>query len=322
MPPAISRKHKLPLGGLQRRVRARREDIEPEIEEFSEEEGGSANGDSSNVSDREGEISDESDSVPGSEDDDDEEDEEDEEEGGNVSSTVAQISFGALAKAQASMPDIRRKKARRTDSEDEDDEAEETGPSKQPSGDYSKHSSKPPKPPQRSSKHAPTEMSSKRQVSRKREVVSMNKVAARDPRFSSASGTVDEVRARKAYAFLDEYRDAEMAELKTAMKKTRSESEKESLARTLKSMQSRKEAQSQRDAEHEVVAQHRRQEKELVAQGKKPFYLKKSEQKKQLLLERFAGMKKKQVDRSIERRRKKLTSRERRNMPVARRDAA
>ncbi|KAI1312893.1 hypothetical protein F5Y03DRAFT_339617 [Xylaria venustula] len=320
MPPATYRKQRRPFGGLQRRVRVRREEIEPDEEEFSEGER-SANGDSSNASDREGEISDESDSTPGSEDDDDEDDQE---EGGDVSSTVAHISFGALAKAQASMPGIRRKKGRKAADDSEDEEADNTNPSRKPGGDKSKpsSSSKPPKPPQRSSKHAPTEMSSKRQVSRKREVVSMNKVAARDPRFSSASGTVDEVRARKAYAFLDEYRDAEMAELKAAMKKTRSEREKESLARTLKSMQSRKEAQSRRDAERELVAQHRRQEKELVAQGKKPFYLKKSEQKKQLLLERFAGMKKKQVDRSIERRRKKLTSRERRNMPVARRDAA
>jgi ribosomal RNA-processing protein 36 len=175
----------------------------------------------------------------------------------------------------------------------------------------------------RSSKHAPTEVSSKRMVTRKREVVSMNVVAPRDPRFSAATtGDVDERRARKAYAFLDEYRDSEMTQLRAAMKKTKSVEEKEEIARTLKSMQGRKEAQAKRDAEQELIAQHRRQEKELVAQGKTPFYLKKSEQKKQLLLDRFAGMKKKEIDRSIERRRKKLTSRERKNMPIGRRGAA
>lgn len=224
------------------------------------------------------------------------------------------------------MPSIRKKKKKgrevTPDPEDDDDggrektQADERRPSR----------SDPKSIPHRASKHAPTEMSSKRQVSRRREVVSVQKVAPRDPRFSSASGAVDEARARKAYAFLDEYRDAEMAQLKAALKKKKGgkpgdEQQREALARALKSMQSRKEAQARRDAEQDLVARHRRQEKELVAQGKKPFYLKKSEQKKQLLLERFATMKKKDVDRTIERRRKKLTARERKNMPFARRGA-
>ncbi|KAI0911156.1 hypothetical protein F4823DRAFT_561181 [Ustulina deusta] len=311
MPPNSSHKRKLPFGGLQRRVRARREVVEPEPEEYSAEEG-SDDGDSDDVSEREERVSgSESDSASDSGDD----DEEGDDEGEDPSSAVAQVSFGALARAQASMPGIRRKKGREsTNSEAEEEKDDERRPSKPVP-----KSSIPPKL-QRSSKHAPMEMSSKRQVTRKREVVNMHKVASRDPRFSAASGAVDESRSRKAYAFLDEYRDSEMAQLKAAIKKAKSAAEREELARTLKSMQSRKEAQAKRDAERELLAQHRRQEKERVAQGKKPFYLKKSEQKKQLLVERFAGMKKKQVDRTIERRRKKLTARERRNMPVARRD--
>lgn len=256
------------------------------------------------------------DSASGSEEEDDDNDDQT-----DPSSAVAHISFGALAEAQASMPSIRKKKGRELiDPEDggrDERRADERHPSKKPDP----RSSKPPIP-QRASKHAPMEMSSKRQVSRRRDAVSIQNVAPRDPRFSSASGAVDETRARRAYAFLDEYRDAEMAQLRAAIKKSKGGDEREALARALKSMQSRKEAQARRDAEQDLVARHRRQEKDLVAQGKKPFYLKKSEQKKQLLLERFAGMKKKDVDRTIERRRKKLTSRERRNMPVARRDAA
>ncbi|KAI0196564.1 hypothetical protein EV127DRAFT_507757 [Xylaria flabelliformis] len=316
MPPTSFHKRKLPFTSLQRRVRARREEPEPELEEYSEDsqEEGSEDGDSNDMSDSEGQSAGESGSALGSEDD-----SEDEEH--NPSSAVTQISFGALAKAQASMPSIRQKKKKgHKIKNDEDEDGEEEQEDHRRSSKPDSKSSKPLKP-QRSSKHAPTEMSSKRMVSRKREVISIPKVLPRDPRFSAASGAIDETRSRKAYAFLDEYRDSEMADLKAAMKKTKSATEREELARTLKSMQSRKEAQARRDAERDLVAQHRRQEKELVAQGKKPFYLKKSEQKKQLLLERFAGMKKKQVDRTIERRRKKLTARERKNMPVARRGA-
>ncbi|KAI1180794.1 hypothetical protein F4777DRAFT_173045 [Nemania sp. FL0916] len=338
MPATTSRKRALPLGGLQRRVRARREEPEPEKEEYSEdsqEEDRSEDGDSDDMSDREGRNSDDSGSVSGSEEEEEDSDEAD------PSPAVAQISFGALAKAQASMPSIRSKKGRTTtQSEDVDAEDQANDNERRSSKPETKSSrlSKPPKP-QRSSKHAPTEMTSKRQVSRFREVVSIPKVLPRDPRFSAASGPVDEARARKAYAFLDDYRDDEMAQLQEEIKKIKSKSKSkgksknkapteaeaeriEELARTLKSMQSRKESRARRDKEEELVAQHRRAEKELVAQGKKPFYLKKSEQKKQLLRDRFAGMKTKQVDRAIERRRKKLTARERRTMPLERRGAA
>lgn len=128
---------------------------------------------------------------------------------------------------------------------------------------------------------------------------------------------------RKAYGFLDTYRESEMARLKEAIKKTRRSdpAAQEELKRALASMQGKKKSQEQHDRERELVESHRRQEKELVKQGKKPFYLKKSEQKKQLLLDRFADLKGKQVDRVIERRRKKLTARDRKDMPIARRGA-
>lgn len=132
---------------------------------------------------------------------------------------------------------------------------------------------------------------------------------------------MDEDRARRAYSFLDEYRDSEMGTLRATIKKTKDANSKEELKRALASMQSKKQAQKQRDKENKLLEEHRRREKELVKQGKKPFYLKKSEQKKQLLVDRFEGLKGREVDRVIERRRKKLASKERRDMPWTRRGA-
>lgn len=157
-------------------------------------------------------------------------------------------------------------------------------------------------------------------MSRKREVVAVHRVAARDPRFDSFGGPVDEDRVRQAYSFLDGYRDSEMSQLRDAIKNTKAADAKEELKRALMSMQSKKQAQKRKDDEKAVIEEHRRQEKELVKQGKKPFYLKKSEQKKRLLMNQYAGMKKKQVDRAIERKRKKLVAKERKDMPMARRD--
>ena len=124
---------------------------------------------------------------------------------------------------------------------------------------------------------------------------------------------------KKNYAFLDTYRDSEISELKAAIRKTRDADAIEKLKRALLSMESRKKAQERKELEQEVLRKHRKEEKEKIEKGKKPFYLKESERKKLALEERFRGMKGKQVDKVIERRRKKMAQRERRAMPDARR---
>lgn len=170
----------------------------------------------------------------------------------------------------------------------------------------------------RTSKHAPQEQSSKRPVSRRREVVSVeNKRVVRDPRFDPVVGggaRVNEARAKKAYAFLDEYREKELAELRVQAKKAKDPEVKEDLKRQILSMESKKKARKRKDEEEALLAEHRKKEKEMVAQGKQPFYLKKSEQKKQLLVNRYAGMTKGQVDKAIERKRKKVAGKEKKEL--------
>lgn len=84
-------------------------------------------------------------------------------------------------------------------------------------------------------------------------------------------------------------------------------------------MESRRKTQLAKDKEQEVLSKHRKKEKELIQQGKKPFYLKRGEQKKMALVERFESMKGKQADKVIERRRKKKAAKERKGMPEGRR---
>ena len=172
----------------------------------------------------------------------------------------------------------------------------------------------------RSSKHAPTEISSKKAVSRKREVVPVFKREYRDPRFAPLAGPVDDSKVRKAYSFLDDYREDEMKELKEAIKTTKDDDAKEKLKRALMSMESRKKARARKDKEREMLDIHRKEEKELVKHGKQPFYLKKTEQKKRLLMDQYGGLKGKHLDHVIERRRKKVEGKEKRKMPFARRN--
>ena len=110
-----------------------------------------------------------------------------------------------------------------------------------------------------------------------------------------------------------------MSELRAAIRKTKDPEAKEKLKRALLSMESRKKAQERKEQEQEVLRRHRKEEKGKIEKGKKPFYLKRGEQKKLALEERFKGLKGQQVDRVIERRRRKMAARERRSMPEARR---
>jgi len=172
----------------------------------------------------------------------------------------------------------------------------------------------------RSSKHAPTSMSSKKAVTRRRDAVPLAKSTVRDPRFDPLSGPVDYASVSKKYAFLDSYRSAEIADLKKAMKNPKLPGhEREALKRQVVSMESKMAYEAAREREAKVIREHRKEEKKAVKEGKQPFYIKKSEVKKKALTERFEGMKGRQRDKVIERRRKKLIAKERKGMPEERR---
>ncbi|KAK1760952.1 hypothetical protein QBC47DRAFT_368684 [Echria macrotheca] len=307
-----SAKRKLPNLGLQRRVRPR---VEPEPESDAEASG---------TSDEAPSEEDVDDSGSGSDSDGDE-DASDVSDGSEPDSEAesgvdpSQLSFGALARAQASLPPRKKKgPAKAGDEQDADSDSDDDDQqTKKPRSSEKKVLKRP-------SKHAPVEMTSKKQVSRRRDFIEVPKLQARDPRFlplNTSGKGVEEARARKAYSFLDDYRRDELKQLRAAAKKEKDATARERLQRAAMSLESRLEAQARKDREREVLEEHRRQEKELVRQGKKPFYLKRSEQKKQLLLDRFQGMKKGQVDKAIERRRKKTASKEKKSLPFARRTA-
>lgn len=177
----------------------------------------------------------------------------------------------------------------------------------------------------RTSKHAPTAQSSTHQVTRKRTVVDVPKSHVRDPRFdaltqnrSAHPGNNPEA----AYSFLRDYQTAEIAELKAALKKTRDEDDKAVLRRKVNSMENRLKAHAAKEREQEVLRQHRREEKVRVGEGKTPFYLKKKDLKERVLVEKFKGMKGKEREKLVEKRRKKEGQKEKRMMPRDRRMAA
>ncbi|EEP78225.1 predicted protein [Uncinocarpus reesii 1704] len=245
----------------------------------------------------------------------------------DVNTTLNQISFGALAKAQTSLghDTTTRKRAHTTTTSPLDDirarirATRDEKASKPPSSSAKKET-----PPTRSSKHAPTIQSSKHAVSRRRTVVDAGATAGpkpRDPRFDSAVQHTGNPHAAKNYAFLDEYRSSEVSALRRQIAQSTDAAEQARLRRQLTSMADRMRAFERKRQAEEVVAGHRRRERGLIREGKKsaPFFLKKGDVKRKVLKKRYAEMGGKERTKSIERRRKKMASRERREMPATRR---
>ena len=171
----------------------------------------------------------------------------------------------------------------------------------------------------RPSKHAPAEIPSKKTISRKRGVISIPKQEIRDPRFEALSGHLNTEKLKKDYAFLDTYRESEIAELKAALRKNQYPAARETLKRALTSMESRRKTQELKEQRQDILRRHRKEEREKVEKGKTPFYLKRGRIAERALKERFERMKGKQIEKVIERRRRKQTTKERREMPVERR---
>lgn len=224
-------------------------------------------------------------------------------------------------------------------SSDDDDSSVEEARSSNKKGDDQKKRKK--------SKHAPTEMSSKRRdyFARGRPdlnssgigvSVGANKYKPRDPRMVSLSGHLDADVFEKRYGFLDEVQDAEIEKLKgrvsawkaTGKKGQRArkklgltqgnytlENDQEELTRLLQERAERKKASLVRAAKRSVKQKIR----EDVASGKGVYYPKRSELRKMELEAKFEEIRKRggddAVDKAIAKRRKKNVAKSHKLMP-------
>jgi ribosomal RNA-processing protein 36 len=251
----------------------------------------------------------------------------------NVQEEFSQISFGALAKAQASLGKRKRSDSNAKATSDtaasalEDIRARIREAREQKRNESGSSNSKDQAKPKRSSKHAPMVQSSKRAVTRKRLVVEPpNAPKARDPRFDptviSHSGAKRNAAAiNQAYSFLDEYRAAEIKQLKEQMTRTKDPAQKEELKRALTSASDRMRSLENKKREQDVLAEHRKRERQLLREGKKskPYFLKKSELKREVLVKKYESMGGKERAKALERRRKKIAGKEKKDLPWGRR---
>jgi ribosomal RNA-processing protein 36 len=235
---------------------------------------------------------------------------------------LKEISFGALAQAQADLgpPSKKRKLAEASPSAEDLRERSWKNDHREPKSR-----------PSRPSKHAPAVQSSRRAVSRRLDVFDPSpSLKSRDPRFdpliqsSSANDPTASIIANKNYSFLTSYQADEILALKSQIKKSKSPDDAATLKRQLMSLEAKLRRAEALNTEKDILQKHKAEEREAIKSGAKeqPYFLKKSDVRKEVLTQRFEGMSKKARDKAVERKRKRDKGKESRDMPWTRRERA
>ncbi|CDH48510.1 ribosomal rna processing protein 36 homolog [Lichtheimia corymbifera JMRC:FSU:9682] len=171
----------------------------------------------------------------------------------------------------------------------------------------------------RASKHSPMEVSSKRAIGRFREVVELNKPKVRDPRFEKLSGHFNQDLFEKSYAFLDDYKKSEQDLLRQQIKKAKNPERREELQQLLLKMTTREASAQEAKRKQQLKRERKKAEAELVKQGKTPYFLKRSEQRKLELMDKYEKLGEKNMDKILAKRRKKNAAKDHRRLPFKRR---
>ncbi|XP_002983697.2 ribosomal RNA processing protein 36 homolog [Selaginella moellendorffii] len=172
----------------------------------------------------------------------------------------------------------------------------------------------------RLNKNRPMEISSKKPVGRFRDVMQTSKRVIRDPRFESLCGDYDESRFKKAYNFIyDEQLPAERQELFKSLKKAKDPELISEKKNEISLMERQLQSERDRRKHAEKAAEQKRMERELVKQGKKPFYMKKSDKRRAALIEKYKELKTcGKLENFLAKRRQKNAAKDHRYVPYRR----
>lgn len=173
---------------------------------------------------------------------------------------------------------------------------------------------------QRKNKHAPSETSCSEPGYKKRDIEGLDTSKYKpskfgDIRYDPSFGKTNEAEVRKNYAFLDGYREKEVDNLKKIIKDPKSKKillgwEIEELELQAKSLRSKMDSLKNKEVSSKVRRKVKNQYWDEIKSGNQGHYMKRSDQKKLIQVEKFKSMKKGQVDKVIERKRKKRLAKE------------
>jgi len=230
-----------------------------------------------------------------------------------------EVIFGGRAKQlvtdddESENDDMKDENGEEIDDEDEDEDDDDEEPVEK--------KSKKPKTFEKGKKSEPEEISSKKPKRWKpRNVVAIPKRKFRDPRFDDLSGTLNQALFEKSYQFVDEMKKQEKEKVGKALNKERNANRKEELKRLYTKMnedeKKKIDAAAKRKREKEL-----RSVKSVGSDGqKKTFYLKKSDQKKIELAQKYEALKTSgKLDSYLAKKRKRNAAKERKRLPTQQR---
>lgn len=296
---------------LRKRVQPRQDDDESDQADVQEIQSSNENSEFGTDSD-----TDQSAASPHQDDDDDSQSE-------NESTTsLNDISFGALVKAQESLqPNPRKRKIEHVTSDSHPPDSAERFDTRERAKEARLDA------PKRTSKHAPTTESARKPVTRRRNVFDPSpSLKFRDPRFDptvmAANRHGDATKnADKNYSFLSAYQASEILDLKSQIKKAKDPDLAAELKRKVMSMQAKIRNVETRQKENEIRSKHKREQREALRSGQtsKPYYLKDSEVKKKIKEDTWNAMGKQARDKAEKRRQKREKGKDSKDMPRVRR---
>ncbi|KAG1786596.1 uncharacterized protein HD556DRAFT_1042783 [Suillus plorans] len=184
----------------------------------------------------------------------------------------------------------------------------------------------------RSSKHAPTEITSKRPVTRRRTVIESKAPIPRDPRFLHITGTYDPQKFKSHYTFLSTLHTSELSTLRSNLslarklllnspKELRAAREREvgRLELAVKRAESSVNRDKREKVEMEALDRVGREEREKRKKGKAGWWMKSAEKKELLMKARYDAIAssggKRAVKKAIEKKQKKQSQKEKKSRP-------
>ncbi|GAU43331.1 hypothetical protein TSUD_398760 [Trifolium subterraneum] len=124
---------------------------------------------------------------------------------------------------------------------------------------------------------------------------------------------------RKRYNFVFENLPAERQALKKQLRKYKDPERRSEIEERLTWVEKQLKSGPSKNIETQILAKHKKKEREAAKQGKRPFYLKKSEIRNQGLIEKYDHLKSSgKLDSFIEKKRKRNAAKDRKFMPYAR----
>ncbi|KAI5898544.1 DUF947-domain-containing protein [Schizophyllum commune H4-8] len=255
---------------------------------------------------------------------------------------LSDLPLGALRKAQRSLAQAEvdesvseSKAGSGSDDDSDNDSSPETTNTKGKEPERVEWSAHPKKDiAKRSSKHAPAEMSSKKPVTRRRQVVDVPNLTPRDPRFLPVTGELKPDKFKQSYSFLADMHRNEFTTLRENLSRARKllansprhlreerAREVETLERALKKAESQVQRDKREAIEQQALERAAKEERERRAKGKGEWYMKKGEKREMLAKARYDALAKEggksAVSKAIDKKRKKIAQKEKKARPFA-----